>query len=461
MAGIGFVLQKVLKEGGIGSFFKVAIVGTIIVAGPWLLSIIGIFVIGQLSNSAIEESKGLFMAVIIYSYAFSLIIFGGFHYIFTRHVADLVYEKKKREAGSVLLIYSGALAIASFIVSYFFTQALDLRYIKIQPMFRISGIILFVSINLIWLLMIFISLLKRYILIFIIYLIGMALSVVGVVVLGKLYFSGGALLGFSLGQAITAMLLYLISFMEFLPGKIKLRSIITYFMKFRFLFLTGIFYYWGMWVDKVVFWFMKGTQLGNTYFHVFDLYDIPVYLANLTMIPGLIYFVVVSETDFYSRLTEFLKTLHSSIYKNIRIRKDKIVKSIGNGLKEQSLFQGIFTIVLMLIASDISRILTNGAINTTIFRITLAAVFFHLIFLTIVVFLFYLQAYKQAFISAFCFFIINLTGSISISIFNVTYLCGTSYLAAAVFVSVLSGCFLYINAKKFDRLVYYSAAQGE
>ena len=75
MAGIGFELQRVLKRGGIGSFVKVALSGIMIVAGPWLLSIIGIFLIGRFAGVALREGRSLFMSVVIYSYAFSLFFF--------------------------------------------------------------------------------------------------------------------------------------------------------------------------------------------------------------------------------------------------------------------------------------------------------------------------------------------------------------------------------------------------
>ena len=97
MAGIGFELQRVLRKGGIGSFVKVALSGIMIVAGPWLLSIVGIFLIGRFADFTLQEGRGLFMGVIIYSYAFSLFIFGGSHYIFTRLLSDLIYLEKNRQ----------------------------------------------------------------------------------------------------------------------------------------------------------------------------------------------------------------------------------------------------------------------------------------------------------------------------------------------------------------------------
>jgi polysaccharide biosynthesis protein PelG len=460
MAGIGFVLQKVLREGGMGSFFKVAIAGTIIVAGPWLLSIIGIFALGRISGSAIEESRGLFMAVIIYSYAFSLIIFGGFHYIFTRQVADYIFEKKRHEAGSALVVYSLFIIIFASGISYAAMSTVDLGFIRERELFRLSSVLLFTTINLIWILMIFISLLKKYILIFLVYLAGMVGSIAGVSILGNVFASGGAMLGFAAGQGIVVVLLFFLSFIEYPPTKFLLIQVFRYFAKFRFLFLAGLFYYWGMWADKVVFWFTNGTPVTNSFFHVFDPYDIPVYLANLTMIPGLIYFIIVSETDFYSHLTEFLKTLHSSIYKNIQIRKAKVVKSMRNGLKEQAFFQGLFTMVFVLLSPIVSKTLFEQSINPIILSITTCAVFFHLMLLTIVVFLFYLQLYKHAFFATFSFFVINLAGSFVIAFLKLPYLYGTSYLAGAAVAALVGGIFLNYYSKRFDSLIYYSAAEG-
>ncbi len=460
MAGIGFVLQKVLREGGMGSFFKVAIAGTIIVAGPWLLSIIGIFAIGQISSGAITESRGLFMAVIIYSYAFSLMIFGGFHYIFTRQVADYIFEKKKREAGSTLLVYSLAIVLLASGISYAAISTVDLSFIKDRELFKLSSVLLFTVINLIWILMIFISLLKKYILIFLVYLAGMVGSIAGVSVLGNILSAGGAMLGFAAGQGIVVLLLFILAFAEFPPTRLQITHVFKYFSRFRFLFLAGLFYYWGMWADKVVFWFMNGTPVTNSFFHVFDQYDIPVYVANLTMIPGLIYFIVVSETDFFSHLTEFLKTLHSSIYKNIQARKAKIVKSIKNGLREQAFFQGLFTTVFVLLTPIVSKTLFSGSVNPVILSITTCAVFFHLLLLTIVVFLFYLQLYKHAFAATFCFFALNLAGSIVIAVYGIPNSYGLSYLAGAAVASLIGGIFLNYYAKRFDSLIYFNAAEG-
>jgi uncharacterized membrane protein len=461
MAGIGFVLQKVLKEGGMTSLIKVALAGAVIVAGPWILSIIGIFFIGRFASHAIVESRGLFMAIIIYSYAFSLFLFGGIHYIFTRHISDLIYEKKNREAGAALLIYSVLASVCAALIASVTLSFVNLGHIRFHLLFKAASILLFVSINLIWLLMIFISLIKKYILIFLIYLSGMIFSFVGVNILGKHFSAGGAMLGFASGQFLIALLLYILSLIHFKPGNFIKVHIIHYFKQYKFLFFSGLFYYWGMWIDKIVFWFLSGTRVGNTFFRLFDFYDLPVYLANLTMIPGLVYFVVISETDFFFHLTSFLKTLHYSIYNKIQQKKKNVIRSMKNGLFEQALFQAIFTVVIILLAHDISKYLLNGVVDTTIFRITLGAVFFHLLFLTISIFLYYIQLYRYAFISSLCFFLVNMAGSIATAVSHTSAYFGLSYLFAGLTGSVVGGLFLLPAIYSFDRRIFLRAASGK
>ncbi|MCX7039014.1 MAG: exopolysaccharide Pel transporter PelG, partial [Spirochaetes bacterium] len=102
MAGIGFELKKVILRGGIVRFIGASLAGTAVVAGPWLLSVLGIFLIQRYAGLAFSESPALFSAAIVYCYSFSLIIASGFHYIFTRQISDLIYEDKNREAASAL-----------------------------------------------------------------------------------------------------------------------------------------------------------------------------------------------------------------------------------------------------------------------------------------------------------------------------------------------------------------------
>ncbi|MBA7468965.1 MAG: hypothetical protein GH155_02735 [Spirochaeta sp.] len=455
MAGIGFELQRVLRKGGMTSFLQVALSGVIIVAGPWLLSIIGIFLISRFAGFALKEGSGLFMGVIIYSYAFSLFIFGGTHYIFTRFISDLIYMEKKKESGAALVLASLIMILLSGLFGLAGVLNIRAEGLSHPLLFKISSLAFFVIINVLWLLMIFISLLKRFKSIFVVFLSGMLVSVIGLSLLGRFLALGGAILGFALGQLLTVILLFFLSFRDYPPGNpLKpARELLKYFARYRYLFLSGLFYYWGIWIDKIVYWLTVGEKVPGSFIKLFDLYDIPVYLANLTMIPGLIYFVVVAETDFYLLLKAFLNSIGRDIYKTIQERKYKLIARMKEGVREQSIFQGVMTVVFMLIAPVISESLFGGSLDAGILRLTLAAVFFQLLFLTLMTLLFYFELYRATALSAFIYFLVNLSGSLLSLLVPGLALFGVSYLAAGVSASFAAGAFLFSASGSFERLI--------
>ena len=454
MAGIGFELQKVLQKGGLGSFFKVALSGVIIVAGPWLLSIVGIFLIGRLAGFALAENRDLFIGVIVYSYAFSLFIFGGSHYIFTRYVADLIYLDKKRASATALIISSLFVFVLSCLIAWLALSGVSAGVISHGRLFKLSAMFFFAFINVMWLLMIFISLLKQYMSIFVVFLIGMTCSLVGVILLGSYMALGGAMLGFASGQGLTVIMLLILSLKDFRPGKLSVKEFLSYFLKYKYLFLTGLFYYWGIWIDKMIFWVGVGSSIPGSFIRLFDLYDIPVYFANLTMIPGLIYFVVVSETGFYVHLKGFLLSLGNGIYRVIQEKKYVLARKMKEGIREQNLFQGVITAVFMLLAPVLSDSLFGGSVNPLILRLTLLAVFFQLLFLTLVTFLFYFQMYLQSFIASLVFFVVNSAGSLLILKSGRVDLYGASYLLAGIAASVVTAVFLFTATRTLERRVY-------
>jgi uncharacterized membrane protein len=455
MAGIGFELQRVLRRGGLGALFQVALSGIMIVAGPWLLSMAGIFVIGRFAGFALREGRELFMGVVIYGYAFSLILFGGAHYIFTRLVADLIYLEKKREAASGLLLFSALLALAAGAAAAAALSWIRAPGLAHPRLFKAGAALFFVAINLTWLLMIFISLLKRYLAISLAFLAGMFLSVAALMSLGRLAGLAGAMLGFTAGQLFTVVLLLALILREYRPGPFAAttRQLASYFPRYRFLFLSGLFYYWGLWIDKIVYWAALGQPVAGTFLRLFDLYDIPVYLANLTIIPGLIYFIVVYETGFFTALKEFLLSLTRGTFREIQKKKYRMLRELRTGLREQTLFQAVVSAVFLILAPALSRALFAGSLDLNVLRLTLLAVFAQLVFLTLVTFLFYFELYRESFRACLLFFLVNLAGSLA-TVAGGRAFYGASHLAGAAAGALAAAVTLFGAAPKADRRIF-------
>lgn len=454
MAGIGFELQRVLRKGGIVSFLKVALAGTIITAGPWLMSVVGILLIGRTSGSALGEGQRLFLGVISYSFAFGLFVFGGSHYIFTRFVADLVYEEKNREAGSALLLFVLATIVVAGVMAVVAVRFIQPQGISHVGVFRVSIALLFVVINVNWLLMIFVSLLKQFIRIFIVYLLGVVLSFLGVNLLAAPLGLAGALLGFAGGQGFIVIVLYALTVKEFAPGSLPIRAALRYFGTFRYLFLCGTLYYWGIWIDKMVYWFTCGSSVQGTFIRIFDFYDIPVFFANLALIPGLVYFMIINETEFYIRLKVLLKGLQSGTYVKIQEQKYLLVRSIRQGMREQTVLQGVFTAILVLAAAEISRVVFAGGVNVLVLRLTFVAVFFHLSYLTLLIFLFYYQLYRTSALVAAVFLVLNAVGSLIVQhVGNLEY-ASMGYLVAGVVAGAVGLRAVLAATRSIDRTLY-------
>ncbi|MDC7226530.1 MAG: exopolysaccharide Pel transporter PelG [Spirochaetales bacterium] len=457
MAGIGFELRKVVNKGGIGSFFQIAMSGAMIVAGPWLLSIITISLIRAIMSGAIAGDMELFMGVVIYSYAFSLFLFGGFHYIFTRRMSDLLYLRKEGEAFGYVLMLCIPVGIISAIIALPAVLSFNLA-IEHAAVFRLFAVLLFVTVNCLWLIMLFVSVLKWYIKIMLVYTAGLASSLLLIFLLSPVFGIAGAMAGFTLGHMLIVILLILLCRLAWKPLKpgtpgdivaleqgsssspVRLFSnFISYIIKHRFLFGAGLLYYWGIWVDKIIFWAVYGVNVTGTFIRLFESYDITVYLANLTMIPGLIFFVVYSETEFYTALKRFLLTISSGRYTDILVSKKKLASVTWNSLKEQSILQAVVTIVCIILTASF------------ILKTSLTAVFFHLMLLTLLNFLFYIEQYRHAFYASTVFFIVNAVIAAAGILPQIPQIPGISYLAGAAAASAAAGFMLKNDLSRLER----------
>jgi polysaccharide biosynthesis protein PelG len=455
MAGIGFELQRVLKQGGMTGALKVALAGVIIVAGPWLISIIGIFTLSRFAGFALVEGGLLFTAAIVYSYAFSLFLFGGLHYIYTRYISDLIYIKDNNRAFATLILTMIVIGILSILVAVPGVIFIKTDLVENLSMYKLFAALLFVCVNLIWLVMIFITLLRKYMTIFLVYIIGMVLSFVAVYFFGREYKLGGAMAGFSIGQVSILIMLLILIRRYIKPGNIlrEIKPLISYFSKYRFLLGAGIFYSAGIWIDKIVLWFYAGNTVEGTYLVLFEQYDITVYFANLTLIPGLVYFMVFSETNFYVSLRRFLVKISTRTFTEIQEGKYKLINTMKSSIREQSIFQGVITAGLLIVAESINTSLLGSHSSLLTLRLVLAGVFFHLLFLTLLTFLFYLERYKEAFITQLCFFSVNFGATLYFA--SLSYpVYGAGYLIAGIITSFLSAFYLFKGVNTIDRRIF-------
>jgi uncharacterized membrane protein len=450
MAGIGFELRKVIGKGGLGSFLKAALSGTMIVAGPWLLSIVGITLIYNFTDLALQQNAGLFIAPVVYTYAFSLILFSGPHFLLTRIIADQIFDRRFRDAAATLIaaiIGVGVVAAGIAILSIWLLGPFP---VADEPLYCAAAVVLFVTVNIIWLIMLFISILKEYSRILLAFALGLAVSVALAALLSQRLGLAGALVGFTIGHVVIAALLLYLGLRAYAPGSLRrqLPAFADYLRRYLPLVLAGALYNWGIWADKIVYWFLQGDAVAGTGFLLNDAYDLAVYFGTLSMVPGLVYFIVFSETSVYILLRKMLTALGSRTFGEIQRRKTRLLRGIRRAVVDQSIFQGVVTLSLVLAAPLLAGALTGGVVTATVFAVTLTAVFTHLLLLTLLNLQFYMEIYDGALASALTFFTVNTGLS-----FFLEATPGLSYLIGGAAGALVAGVVLHRGTTRLDRRI--------
>jgi uncharacterized membrane protein len=465
MAGIGFELKKVVRRGDLSSYLQVALSGAMVVAGPWLVTIAAIGLIQSFMYTAVRENPELFLVSIVYTYTGSLLVFGGPHYLFSRIISDFLYEKKEGACLYYLFWFSCVIGALSVLIGAG-ALVLPVSGLERPLVFRLSLGALFVSVSLHWVFLVYVSLLKRYGMVFLAYGSGMALSLGLSYLLSPGLGIGGTILGFAGGN------LFIVGFLLVLilraasgaggantpnPGFLAAGRFVAEALGRNFwLFLTGTLYYWSIWADKVVFWIFRGYAMGNTPLRLYPDYDKLVYYASLTMIPGLVYFVVFTETDFYTVLRKFLDGLERKPYRLVMTMKHRVASVTARAVGDLAVFQGVVSGAPALLAPYLLRGVALPAAATPYFLF--GAVFLHVLFFALMSFLFFTESYREAFFGVLLLLLVNTGGAFLSLLWGLPP--GLSYCIAAGAGAAYDGRYLFLSLRRLEQKIYSRTSEA-
>ncbi len=451
MAGIGFELRKLLRKDSYLGLLQAYGYAGIISSGPWVLSILGVLLIGLFSASRVVPDTLVvqFLVTVTWLMAASLVLTGLLQLLFTRYIADRLFEKKDRV---VLPNLMGALTLTTLASGLLGSLALLLLFHQ-SPLYELSALGSFVVLCDIWILVIFLSGMKAYRLILGLFLVGYG-ATVGMALL--LVLAGmkleGLLLGFFVGQALLFFLMLALVIRHY-PGE---RFVAYGFLRrgqaHYSLALTGLFYNLAIWADKLLFWLNPATSepvIGPLRASV--IYDIPIFLAYLSIIPGMAVFLVRMETDFAEIYDRFYRSVREGdTLEHIRHYKRRMVVIIRQGIYEIFKVQGLTVVVLLMLGPLILDALGISRLYRPLFNVDLIGVGVQVLLLAILNVLFYLDLLGLALGICLLFLVSN------IGLTWLTFQLGPQFFgfgfAGAVVIASLVG--LALLSRQLDRLEY-------
>ena len=451
MAGIGFELRKILKEDRLLSLGKVYGYSAILSSGPWVVSIIAIILVGFINIANMGDSSDAFKFQVVITYAIalasSLIITGVFQLPFTRYVADLIFAKREDE---ILPSYFGALFLAwgiglPLVIPFYCWVFEDQSFV-----FLIGVTSTFLVLCGVWISSILAASLKYYHGVVWAYFISYAL-----IVLASYYYGDtieALIYIFFLGNAILFAILMTLIIKSY-NSSIFIK--IDFFLDKNFywtLGIAGLAYNLGAWVDKFIFWYHPATGhvvIGKLNASI--VYDMPIFLAYLSILPGMAIFFYRLESDFAEKYDLYYDAVRSGgTLATIKQYKNDMVEVIRHAIHEILMIQGIIDIILFLSAPSVFDMLKIPQLYLGLLYILTIGAMLQISFMSILAILYYLDRKKVAMWLCIAFFVGNTVLTL-ISIDMGPAMFGYGYTVSLLLVFLFG---LVVIRNEMDRLDY-------
>jgi uncharacterized membrane protein len=415
-----------------------------------VLSIVGILIVGFMSASIVVPAARItqFQVSVTYLIAGSLILTGPVQLSFTRFVADRLFEKR---TDSVLPNFNGMLfavvlcaGVAGLPAAVFLFPGESLVY----RLLMLTGFVLLCGI---WLATLLLSGLKQYKQIVTLYALGYGIVVVAALALRRLGLEG-LLLGFVLGHFVMFMGMVLLIARGFPSPQ---------FIAFEFaqrgrmlpaLIGAGLLYNLAIWLDKLVFWFHPDTGLSVIGpLRASVIYDLPVFLAYLSIIPGMAVFLTRMETDFVEYHERFYTLVREGgSLDELENLRDEMVQIIRQGLGEIVKIQAIAVLVVFVAGPTLLRKLGISELYLPLLQVQVISAGLQVVLLGVFNVFFYLDRRVIVLMLTILFAAANLVFTL------VTVKLGAPWygygFACAVLLTVLAGTWLL--SRKLETLEY-------
>lgn len=361
MAGVGFELRKAVTgdrrdervKGYLGAAFSSS--------GSVLAGIV-LFALVQLAAGAQQLPQSLsdrFMCYVTNAMFLSMLISSLASPVLSRYVSNALYVGKTEKilpsfyGGAVMLtVLGGALFGAQMIIS------------GIEPEVMIPLWLLFATLNICWLLMTYITLLRDYIKVVVAYAFAFA-AAVGLLLLLCAFAALNVPLMISVllvGFAAVDIVLFRALYLQFSRQEGSLFEFLAEVRANPALTLIGLLMTIGMLGHFWMVWFLDPSSTTvNLLFRFNARYDFPAIVAYFSTIPSAIYFITLFETNFSEAYQGYFRSLgNGGGVAAVEDAKEHMIAVLRRGLRRIFAIQAISCILFVTVGSKLLGVLNIG-----------------------------------------------------------------------------------------------------
>ena len=310
MAGIGFRLNRLLSSDDFGDRIGGAFSAVLISGGPLIMAIfcmLGVAAMPAWHQPAFRYD--IFVSVTTHTYFISMVAFGVWEFVIVRYLADILFLRQERKVPWLFVVVAGASGAVAGVLAVVFFSATDLPV----PI-KVVAPLLTASLALIWASTVLLSACRDFGSIVLAFLAGtiVVLALTATIGSDPRLGTAGMLMCYAAGQFVTFVFLAWAILREFGTAMRPIPGISVYFKEHRPYVFLGTLGALLPWIDKIVFWHASGTGTKVArYLWSSPDYDLGMFLATLSILPSLAFFVGRVETGFYARIRRFLNLMEA------------------------------------------------------------------------------------------------------------------------------------------------------
>lgn len=392
MAGIGFKLAKMAREGGIGGIVGAAAHGTAISSGPWLITAASVAVLALWSRGSLAEAEAaLLHTVLIYAFSLTAVIAAPIGILATRLVSDALFAK---DTGRVPGIIGPALALGGAVAAI--VGAVVFGGIAALP-FRASlaATLLFAVLTQIWIAAPLLTAAERYRMVLLAYIFGIAVIAISIALLARP--EGWQIVAAIVAGLGVALIMLAVVLVRRFPAPARLpRTRLISSRQTLLVGLAGLLSVVAIWIDKWLLWFGPQSVVTLSPLRLNPINDLGSFLGLLTLVPGLTLMLIVTETRFDRVFGDLMaRCTGTSRLKRIEEARADLIGTMVDGLRILLISQLIVAASAWVLAVPLLDLLGADIRVIFAFRQTAAGAVFHLIAIASTVVLAYFNLFGR------------------------------------------------------------------
>jgi uncharacterized membrane protein len=262
----------------------------------------------------------------------------------------------------------------------------------------------------------------------------------------------GLLLGFVLGHYLLLMGMIWLVYKNYHSDRFVAFDIWKPGAMYWSLMGTGFFFNLGAWIDKLMFWYYPDTgQQVIGPLNASVIYDFPIFLSYLSVIPGMAVFLVRIETDFVEYYIKFYDAVREGATLDfIERMRNHMVYHVQRGLFDIAKIQAIAVLVTLVLGGSLLEWIGISNLYLPLLYIDVVGAAMQVVLLGILNVLFYLDQRRAV------LFLTILLPATNVIFTAITLRLGAAWFgygfALAMLVTVLVG--IWILNRKLESLEY-------